>query len=85
MEESRKFQSSTFDTIARRRLIEDQNTVLELSGRVQELQNEANCKNDSKDCQDAEFPRSDSWRAFIRVAVPQRRAAMHLGYTWKIG
>ena len=41
MEELRKFQSSTFDTIARRKLIEDQNTILELSGRVQELQNEA--------------------------------------------
>ena len=37
MEELRKFQSSTFDTIARRKLIEDQNTILELSGRVQEL------------------------------------------------
>ena len=41
MEELQKFQSSTFDTIARRKLIEDQNTILELSGRVQELQNEA--------------------------------------------
>ena len=41
MEELRKFQSSTFDTIARRKLREDQNTIfLELSGRVQELQNE---------------------------------------------
>ena len=38
MEELRKFQGSTFDTIARRKLIEDQNTILELSGRVQELQ-----------------------------------------------
>ena len=37
MEELRKFQSSTFDTIARRKLIEDQNTILDLSGRVQEL------------------------------------------------
>ena len=43
MEELRKFQSSTFDTIARRKLIEDQNTILELTGRVQELQNEVNC------------------------------------------
>ena len=32
MEELRKFQNSTFDTIARRKLIEDQNTFLELSG-----------------------------------------------------
>ena len=34
MEELRKFQSSTFDTNARRKLIEDQNTILELSGGV---------------------------------------------------
>ena len=58
MEELRKFQSSTFDTLARRKLIEDQNTFLELSGRVQELQNEVNCMNDSKDFQDAESIRS---------------------------
>ena len=58
MEELRKFQSSTFDTMARRKLIEDQNTILELSGRVQELQNEVNCMKDSKDFQDAESVRS---------------------------
>ena len=58
MEELRKFQSSTFDTIARRKLIEYQNTILGLSGRVQELQNEVNCMNDSKDFQDAESVRS---------------------------
>ena len=58
MEELRKFQSSTFDTIARRKLLEDQNTILELSGRVPELQNEVNCMNDSKDFQDAESVRS---------------------------
>ena len=58
MEELRKFQSSTFDTIARRKLIEDQNTILELSGRIQELKNEVNCMNDSQDFQDAESVRS---------------------------
>ena len=58
MEELRKFQSSAFDTMARRKFIEDQNTILELSGRVQELQNEVNCMNDSKDFQDAESIRS---------------------------
>ena len=58
MEALRKFQSSTFDTIARRKLIEDQNTILELSDRVQELQNEVNCLNDSKDFQDAGSVRS---------------------------
>ena len=41
-----------------RKLIEDQNTILELSGRVQELQNEVNCMNDSKDFQDTESVRS---------------------------
>ena len=40
MEELKKFQSSTFDTIARRRLVEDQDTILELTGRIQDLQNE---------------------------------------------
>ena len=58
MDELRKFQSSTFETIARRKLIEDQNPILELSGRIQELQNEVNCMNDSKDFQDAETVRS---------------------------
>ena len=37
MEELRKFQSSTFDTLTRQKFIEDQNTILELSGRVQFL------------------------------------------------
>ena len=49
MEELRKFQSSTFKTLARRKLIEDQKIIMELSGRLQELQNEVNCMNDSKD------------------------------------
>ena len=58
MEELKKFQSSTFDTIARRRLVEDQDTILELTGKIQELQNEINCMNDSRDFQDAESVRS---------------------------
>ena len=57
MEELKKFQSSTFDTIARK-LVEDQDTILELSGRIQELQDEVNCMNDSKEFQDAESVRS---------------------------
>ena len=60
MEELRKFQSSTFDTKTGRKL-EDQNTILESSGRVQELQTEANCMNDSKDFQDAESVRSGNF------------------------
>ena len=58
MEELKKFQSSTFDTIAIRRLVENQDTTLELTGKIQELQNEINCMNDSKDFQDAESIRS---------------------------
>ena len=54
MEELKRFQGSTFDTIARRKLIEDRDTILELTGKIQELQNEINCMNDSRDFQDAE-------------------------------
>ena len=54
MEELKKFQSSTFDTIARRKLVEGQGTILELAGKIQELQNEINCMNDLRDFQDAE-------------------------------
>ena len=59
MKELKKLQSSSFDTIARRRLVEDQeDTTSELTGKIQELQNEINCKNDSRDFQDAESIRS---------------------------
>ena len=58
MEELKRFQGSTFDTIARRRLVEDQDTILELIGKIQELQNEINCMNVSRDFQDAESVRS---------------------------
>ena len=58
MEELKKFQSSTFDTIARRRLVEGQDTILELIGKMPELQNEINCMNDSRAFQDAESIRS---------------------------
>ena len=73
MEELRKFQSSTFDTMARRKFIEDQNTILELSGRVQELQDEVHCMNDSKDFQDAESVRSGNSHVTSRpVSFPPR-------------
>ena len=58
MKELQKFQSSTFDALTRQKFIEDQNTIMELSGRLQELQNEVNCMNDSKGFQDAESGRS---------------------------
>ena len=58
MEELKRFQGSAFDTISRRKLVEDQDTILELTGKIQELQNEINCINDSRDFQDAESVRS---------------------------
>ena len=58
MEELKRFQGSTFYTIARRKLVEDRDTILELKGKIQELQNEINCMNDSRDFQDAESVRS---------------------------
>ena len=47
-EELKKFQSSTFDTMARRRLVKGQDTILELTGRIQVFRNETNCMSDSK-------------------------------------
>ena len=58
MKELQKFQNSTFDEFTKQKFIEDQKIILELSGRLQELQNEVNCMNDSKDFQDAESIRS---------------------------
>ena len=71
MEELKKFQSSIFDTIARRRLVEDQDTILELAGKIQDLQNEITLVNDSKDFQDAESIRSGNSHVTSRpVSVP---------------
>ena len=57
MKELQKFQNSTFDEFTNQKFIEDQKIIMELSGRLQELQNE-NCMNDYKDFQDAESIRS---------------------------
>ena len=56
MEELKRVQGSTFDTNARRKLVEDRDTILELTGKIQELQKEIT--NDSRDFQDAESVRS---------------------------
>ena len=48
MQELKRFQGSTFDGFARRKSIEDQDTINELTTRMQELQNEACCLNDSR-------------------------------------
>ena len=51
MKELKRFQWSKFDTLSRRKLIDDRDTILELTGKIQELQNEINCMNDSRDFQ----------------------------------
>ena len=51
--ELQKFQNSASDEFTEK-FIEDQKTIMELSGRLQELQNEVNCMNDSRDFRDAE-------------------------------
>ena len=58
MEELKRVQELRFDEFSRRRMLEDQGTIDELTGRIQELQNEVNCMNDSRDFKDAESVRS---------------------------
>ena len=58
MEELKRVQESRVVESSRRRLIENQDTNNELTARIQELQNEVNCLNDSRDFKDAESVRS---------------------------
>ena len=83
------------NAISRRRLIEDRDTFHELTSKIQELQNEINCMNDSRDFKDAESVRSGQSHVTSQLAFfppfrdpggmlsqPQRRAAKHLGHAW---
>ena len=54
MEELKRFQESIFDTISMRKLVQDRDTILEFTCKIQELKNEINCMSDSRDFQDAE-------------------------------
>ena len=58
MEELKRVQELRVDEFSRRRLIENQDTINELTARIQELQIEVNCMNDSRDFKDAESVRS---------------------------
>ena len=58
MEELQKSHVLKVEELLRRKLIEDQNTIMELRARIQELQNEVNCMSDSIDFKDAESVRS---------------------------
>ena len=54
----KRVQESRVDEFPMRKLIEDRDTILELTGKIQELQNEINCLNDSRVSKDAESERS---------------------------
>ena len=58
MEELKRVQESRVEESSRRRLIENQETINEFTARIQELQKEVNCLNDSRDLKDAESVRS---------------------------
>ena len=88
MKELQKFQNSTFDESIQQKFIEDQKIIMELSGRLQELQNEVNCRNDSKDFMDAEsicsgnshvtsplglFPRHPPFEGMLRPSFISQR------------
>ena len=86
--ELQKFQNSAFDEFTQKKFIEDQKTIMELSGRLQELQNEVNFMNDSKDFMDAEstcsgnphvtsppglFPRHPPFEVMLKPAFISQR------------
>ena len=58
MEELQKSHVLKVEELSRRKLTEDQNTNMEPRAKIQELQNEVNCMNDSRDFKDAESVRS---------------------------
>ena len=58
MEELKKFQSSTFDHQCKTKISRGSRYYFGTFWQVQELQNEINCMNDSRDFQDAESVRS---------------------------
>ena len=77
MEELKRFQGSTFETIARRKLIEDRDTILELTGKIQELQNEIICMNDSRDFQDSHV--ASQFVSFPPHPVPDKMLSRSIG------
>ena len=70
MEDLKRVQELRIDVFSRRKMIEDQDTILELTARIQELQNEVHCLNDSRDFQDAESVRSGLSHVPSQVALP---------------
>ena len=65
----KRVQELRIDESARRRLIENQDTIHELTARIQKLQNEVNCLNDSRDFKGAESVRSGPSHVHIQPAL----------------
>ena len=87
-QELQNFQNSAYDEFTQKKFIEDQKIIMELSGRLQELQNEVNFMNDSKDFMDAEsicsgnphvtsppgvFPRHPPFEGMLRPSFISQR------------
>ena len=87
-QELQKFQNSAFDEFTQKKFIEDQKIIMELSGRLRELQDEVNFMNDSKDFMDAEsicsgnphvtsppglFPRHPPFEGMLRPSFSSQR------------
>ena len=70
MGELKTVQEFRIDESSRRRLIENHDTIFELTARIKELQNEVNCMNDSRDFQDAESVRSGLSLVSSQPALP---------------
>ena len=92
-EELKRFQGSRFDEFSRRKLIENQDTIHELTARIQELQNEVHCLNDLRDFKDAEsvlsglshFPSQPALLPPFRDLGGMPSRSVHLGHAWYIG
>ena len=69
----KRFQGSTFDTFPRKKLIEDRDTILELTGKIQELQNEVHFMNDSRD-----FSKMLNQYAVDNLTLPLNLCLSHL-------
>ena len=97
MKELQKFQNSAFDEFTKQKFIEDQKIIMELSGRLQELQNEVNCMKDSRDFRDAEsirsgnshvtsppgvFPKHPPFEGMLRPSFTSQRQTEEPPNTW---
>ena len=72
MEEWKRVQELRVDEFSRRKLIENQDTINELTVRIQELQNEVNCMNTRQ------FSRMLSQYAVDHLTFPVNQRHFHL-------